>query len=579
MISSFYNIMINHKHFLSLNQYIGVIMKTKISNLIIFLILLNALIQAQSLQKAGDQIFTNDNYNFISVNEVYQWQGNNGSSSHDPLSDGSGFYWPGGEAATNSAIFADGLIWGGKINGQIYFNGSTYRSGLQAGKILDDGSPDDPSLLKYRIYKILKGWENLPPGERRDEYERDYNEWPVEDGAPWIDVNGDGVFTFGVDEPEFVGTENLWYVSNDLDSARTTFTYGSQPIGLEVQAATYSFSETNFLKDAVFRKYLLVNESNNNIDSLFIGYWSDDDLGFAGDDFSGCDSILNLGYTYNSDNFDENYYGENPPAIGHLLLQGTIVEAGQNDSAYFKCHWRKGFRNLPMTSFAFYIGSSAVYRDPDLGSYSGSIEFYNYLNGKLWDGSSFIDPHTQQAVKYPLAGNPGLGEGWYEGDGWQDGPAPGDRRILISSGPFTMAPGDTQEIAICIFAAMGSNNLNSISVLKNNAELISGFYIPGLINSVENTGSDFPTYYALSQNYPNPFNPITTIKYALSENGYVTLNVYNPLGELVAELVDKMQTIGQYEVGFNSDKLTSGVYIYTLKVNDFVLSKKMVVLK
>ena len=54
------------------------------------------------------------------------WMGNNGMGSHDPRTDGSGFYWPGGESATIAAIFADGLVWGGKVNGEIRVNGSTY---------------------------------------------------------------------------------------------------------------------------------------------------------------------------------------------------------------------------------------------------------------------------------------------------------------------------------------------------------------------------------------------------------------------------------------------------------------------
>ena len=53
------------------------------------------------------------------------------------------------------------------------------------------GDADDPNLPKYRVYKILDGWENLPPGPIRDQYEQDYMEWPVQDGAPWVDVDGE----------------------------------------------------------------------------------------------------------------------------------------------------------------------------------------------------------------------------------------------------------------------------------------------------------------------------------------------------------------------------------------------------
>src|SRR3989339_662521 len=177
----------------------------------------------------------NDHYQYISVNQIFMWVSNNGDGSFDPRTGGSGFYWPGGENATVAAIFEDGLIWGAKVDTQIRVNGSTYRHGLQAGKILANGLADNPNQEKYRVYKIKKGWENLPFGPTRDAYEKDYREWPVEDGAHWVDKNGDGIYTVGIDEPEFSGDEVLWGVMNDLDSSRSTYTYGTDPMGLEVQ--------------------------------------------------------------------------------------------------------------------------------------------------------------------------------------------------------------------------------------------------------------------------------------------------------------------------------------------------------
>ena len=98
---------------------------------------------------------TNDDYNYIAINEILMYISNNGDGSHDPGTDGNGFYWPGGKLATKAAIFEDGLVWGGKINGEIRVNGNTHRQGLQAGKILTGGvagNADDP---RYRIYKII----------------------------------------------------------------------------------------------------------------------------------------------------------------------------------------------------------------------------------------------------------------------------------------------------------------------------------------------------------------------------------------------------------------------------------------
>ncbi|MBU1098471.1 MAG: hypothetical protein KKB34_18485 [Bacteroidetes bacterium] len=418
----------------------------------------------------------NDVTGYIAVNECFMWIGNNGMGSHDPIDDDSGFFWPGGENATIPAIFADGLIWGAKIGREIRVNGATYRYGLQAGKILDNGQPDNPENTRYRIYKIRKGWESLPPGPRRDAYETDYNEWPVEDGAPWVDINEDGIFTRGVDEPEFVGDEVLWCVSNDMDPSRSTFTYGSLPMGLEQHTLVFAFQRTGDLGDMVFKKYTLINKGQLIIKDMILGYWSDTDLGFAGDDYTGCDTKLSLGYTYNGDNNDEDNYGAAPPAIGYDFFQGPIIPYDPNnqvvqefnlpDSAKFLGGWRKGYTNLPMTAFTFYINSSATYSDPDLGVSAGSEQFYNYMTGKIHDGSPFIDPNTGAEVVFCLTGDPVAGTGWYEGKGWPGGEAPNDRRHLMSSGKFTMMPGDTQEVVVGILIARGSDNINSVKELK-----------------------------------------------------------------------------------------------------------------
>ncbi|GAB4286889.1 MAG: hypothetical protein Kow0098_02650 [Ignavibacteriaceae bacterium] len=91
------------------------------------------------------------------------------------------------------------------------------------------------------------------------------------------------------------------------------------------------------------------------------------------------------------------------------------------------------------------------------------------------------------------------------------------------------------------------------------------------------------TDYSLEQNYPNPFNPETKIVYSIPEEEYVSLKVYNILGSEVANLVNKKQQAGRYEVVFSSEpsgkNIGSGVYFYTLKAGSFTATRKMVVIK
>ncbi|MDP2301526.1 MAG: T9SS type A sorting domain-containing protein, partial [Ignavibacteria bacterium] len=92
-------------------------------------------------------------------------------------------------------------------------------------------------------------------------------------------------------------------------------------------------------------------------------------------------------------------------------------------------------------------------------------------------------------------------------------------------------------------------------------------------------GSLVITEYALYQNYPNPFNPATTINYHIKEDGLVTLKLYDILGAEVKTLLNEEKIRGRYSYNFNASDLASGVYIYQLRVNDFVSSKKLLLMK
>jgi hypothetical protein len=85
--------------------------------------------------------------------------------------------------------------------------------------------------------------------------------------------------------------------------------------------------------------------------------------------------------------------------------------------------------------------------------------------------------------------------------------------------------------------------------------------------------------FILQQNYPNPFNPTTTIRYQLPRSGFVQLIVYNALGQEVIALVNEYKSKGNYLINFNAEILPSGVYLYSLRVNDFVQTHKMALVK
>lgn len=100
----------------------------------------------------------------------------------------------------------------------------------------------------------------------------------------------------------------------------------------------------------------------------------------------------------------------------------------------------------------------------------------------------------------------------------------------------------------------------------------------GTVTSVE-TVDLVPGRFELSQNYPNPFNPSTTIRYSIPVSGRVTLKVFNVLGQEVASVVNADQMAGTFMATFDASRLSTGVYIYQLRVSDFMTAKKMVLLK
>jgi hypothetical protein len=522
-----------------------------------------------SISDESHNVFSIYNYNtvdYISGNEIFMWIGNNGMSAHDPVDYDSGLFWPGGDTATIPATFVDGIVWGGKVNGEIRVNGSTYRYGLTPGPIIDNKMAALSSNYT-RIFKLKSGWWDLPDGEEKSRYNDDYANWPGQYGAPYEDINWDKQFSPGIDEPKIYGDQTLFYVANDLDEEKTAFTYGSPPIGLEFQQTLFAYN-TPELKDAVFKRIKIINKSDNIVDSMFIAYWADDDLGLARDDYIGCDTTLELGYTFNGDNNDDDYYGEAPPALGRVLLQGPIVNSNR----------------LKMTSFV--LGTNWYIWDPNLGDYEGTIQFYNYMKGLFDDGRPIPDPNTGEITKFTVAGDPVEGTGWYEGDGWPNGPRPGDHRFTMSTGPFIMQPGDTQEVAFAIFLARGNDNLDSITKLKEKAVELHEFWQQLVEDEIEERRSQIVKEYYLSQNYPNPFNPVTTIEYTIPAMNNppagrqgVQCIIYNVLGQKVATLVNEVQPPGRYWVEWNASNFSSGIYFYRITAGNFTQTRKLMLIK
>ena len=99
------------------------------------------------------------------------------------------------------------------------------------------------------------------------------------------------------------------------------------------------------------------------------------------------------------------------------------------------------------------------------------------------------------------------------------------------------------------------------------------------LTSVTDVENSLPQEFELQQNYPNPFNPTTVISYSVPIDGFVSLSVYNLIGEKVAQLVNTNVRAGNHQVSYHASELTSGVYFYKFEAAGFTSIKKMIILK
>ncbi len=144
--------------------------------------------------------------------------------------------------------------------------------------------------------------------------------------------------------------------------------------------------------------------------------------------------------------------------------------------------------------------------------------------------------------------------------------------VVSSSSQWTINQFDSVEARYVKLVSLSSNESEWAGLWE--AE------IWGPDQTTESIASDkIPANYNLEQNYPNPFNPTTTIKFNIPNDQHVRINVYNIIGELVTELINKDYSAGSYTVEFNAADLPSGIYIYRLESQSFTSVRKMILIK
>lgn len=418
----------------------------------------------------------------IDVNTINMFVTNTGSFAFNLSASDAGLFYPKG--TDKSAVFASGLWLGANIAGTGPNSGiscvvSEYSQEYGPGAMSDSVTWDnvaDPLNTVYKMVRFTGARDadgNLVDTMRVTRvanaatYEDDlvHHSWSeymagaAPKGAPWklyrlentaTPAPGDSVDVPG---PDVVGDMMMWAVYNDANPANhTNDAGGSLPLGIEIQQTTFAFNRQGALGGTVFMSYKLINKGSRPLNDMYISQWSDPDLGGAAgftDDLVGCDTLpdgtgkpRSLGFVYNSTNNDGGY-GSSPPALGYDFFRGPNV--GTPGSPVY----------LGMTSFNKYINGT----DP-----ASTDETYAYMRGLDLHGDPVIDPFGKE-TRYSVAGDPVSPQ---PGD-WLDA-VPADRRMMLSTGPFTMNPGDTQTVVCAIVVGQGKNRLSSISALRFNDE-------------------------------------------------------------------------------------------------------------
>lgn len=496
---------------------------------------------------------------------------------------------PTGKFEESSFLFSAGFFLSG------YTNNTLWSNAVASASLVEDyltgtvnSNPNDPLFNFYVVKK-----DDIPFGSS-------WQRWKdaVMLGAEFYDGDGDGIYNpvdknwngtwdLSEDMPLLIGDVTAWCLYNDGVPANQRRWQSQPPQGIEIRQTLFAVDNPE-LENVIFIKYNLLNTGSvaEVMDSVYFGIWEDADVGDATDDVVGCDTLLQSGYYYAKE--PDWAYGENPPAFFTSILQGPIVSSiNPADTAYNYLGALNGITLIPsaknqrMSSHVIFIGG-----DPYLSDARNVTEAKCYLEGKIRtcaypDPCVFAYGEVRGGVNCNLVDK----HFWFSGDpvtdiGWID-TQQRDTRNMVNTGPFQLDKDKPQDIIIAYVIGRGNDPLNSVTVARENVQRAIQEYRSNFASMTYTAPPPTKpvTNYTLYQNYPNPFNPITTIRFELPQDGVVTIEVFDILGQKVKTIIDEFQKADRYEVTFSSTGLASGVYIYQFRVNDFITSKKMMIVR
>ncbi len=477
-------------------------------------------------------------------------------------------------------IFQLNPFFYGSKDSSVYASAKLWEDSFSPGPVINGQSAWVSQPMDRERYKTYK----LTADDVRNQTER-FRSWPMDLGAPMLGSS-----------PCAYGASYVWSVFNDADTTLPQDNFPSrinhtlQPrSGLEFQQTviatdTIPFQATYPVRSFIAR-VLAINKSGHDMDSAYLGFWTDVDIGGNDARHYGVDTARQTMFCYYQIKETSDPFLVGIPAIAFVVLQGPVTPVMGKD-AHFRERIRKNYANTRIHCFLRLADDSGIGNEAPFHSVSAIT---NFVHNKQLDGFPYIDPHTGREAPIPFTGDPIKRTGWWNDTIKYGGGGDG---FTFACGPFPFAAADTQEIVLGVIVARAETPLGSLAQALTEAKEMQIHFNAGYYDCSESfneyhpdTSHVAPVYdYTLDWNFPNPVHEGSLIQYSIGglkgdAPVPVRLELFDALGKKITELVEALQTPGSYTVNWNSAALSSGVYILRLRAGNFSAVKQIVKLK
>jgi hypothetical protein len=408
---------------------------------------------------------------------------------------------------------------------------------------------------------------------------------------PFYDANNNGLYdpATGGDYPLIKGHQQILSIFNDQRLTHTET--GGLPMGLEIQERSFAYYDPNLpdsmkaVNFSTFYHYTIINRSTQNYHDVYITDWNDVDLGYYLNDYIGADTVNNFAYCYNGTATDPSGfgtlgYGTRPPVASCALLETNCSNDGidnDNDSQI-----DEPGETFQMDRVTFYMNNlSSV--NPVMSNPNSAAQYYQYMKGQWKDTSPFTFGGNAYGGANPtncvFSGNPGTQTGWTEANA---GNAPGDRRFLLSSGPFNLpAHGKIEWGYILVFSQDTTANVNTISQFSSRVQRdvrnVRYYHFQNqapqctpLVNSSTGISENTKSQLA-AMCYPNPAETAVTVDLNAQQSN-CTIRLLDVMGRVV-----KQETLhNAYRAQLEVSDLPSGMYVLQVQNSQESLIYKIV---